>query len=227
VVRDPPRKSEQATHWAVCSRVRRAQRRRLREPTACTERRFRNGRRLHCLWLSSPQRKRSRVLVAPSSGDPKAMEGRGRRGRRGGGYDQRRASRKLDDHQKTRNLRGDSPKNDEGMELSIFSLGSDCSKCASVAHNRSICFGFMISRNRMPTISTRSRLEVLSWYFVWMRWTGRGTRGRLGYLLSSYTLVYYWSRFYLLPTWAGQHSLCVWESHTLKIVLPELQPLES
>ena len=67
MVRDPPRKSAEATYRAICSRGQRAQRRR-REPTACTERRFRNGRRWrYSVWIFGSQRQRLRRLLAESS----------------------------------------------------------------------------------------------------------------------------------------------------------------
>lgn len=73
MVRDPPRKSEQATYRAVCSRGRRAQRRR-REPATCTEWRLRNGRRWPLrLRVHGPQRKRRRRILEPvptSRGSP-------------------------------------------------------------------------------------------------------------------------------------------------------------
>jgi hypothetical protein len=66
VVRDPPRKSEQACRAAVrCSRRQRAQRRRPSKcGTACTERRQRNDRReRHRIRLPGTQRqRRQRVL---------------------------------------------------------------------------------------------------------------------------------------------------------------------
>ena len=215
MVRDPPRKSEQATHWAVCSRVRRAQRRRVREPTACTERRFRNGRRLNCLWLSRPQWKRNRVLVAPSSGDRSTKDGSRGIHRPGKTWE------KLLDHQKMSNLRTSYlSRIHEEMGLKTCLLKSDCSDC------QSICCGVIMRGNGILVVSTRCHLEVLSQDSVRIGWTEKGTRGLFGYLLSSYTLDYYWSRFYLLLTRADRHSLCDWESNRLKIALPMLQPLE-
>lgn len=72
MVRDPPRKSEQACRAVRCSRGQRAQRRRRSKFGACIERRQRNGRRRrHSLWIHGPQRKRLRRVLenaVPSSG---------------------------------------------------------------------------------------------------------------------------------------------------------------
>ncbi|EUC44463.1 hypothetical protein COCMIDRAFT_98149 [Bipolaris oryzae ATCC 44560] len=80
--------------------------------------------------------------------------------------------------------------------------------------------------NRILVVSTRRHLEVLPQDSVQTGWAEKGTRGLFGYLLSSYMLDYYWSRFYLLLTRADRHSLCDWESNILKIAVPMLQPLE-
>ena len=186
MVRDPPRKSEQATHWAVCSRARWAQRRRPRESTACTEWRCRNARRHHCLWLPSPQRKRSRVLVAPSS---VTMDEEG-----GGVTLLTKASRLLSSQYLNRSGSG---KNEEETELRILSLASDWSECASVAYGRWIHLGlWKHGDNRTHTISTRRHHDVLSRGNVRAGWIVKeGTRG-LRYLFSSSSLDYYWSRFF-------------------------------
>jgi hypothetical protein len=75
VVRDPPRKSEQACRAVRGSRRQRAQPRRPNKcGTACIERRQRNGRRQrHRLRISGTQRKRLRRILgyaAPCPGSP-------------------------------------------------------------------------------------------------------------------------------------------------------------
>lgn len=200
MVRDPPRKSEQATHWAVCSRARRAQRRRLRESTACTECRIRNGRRHHGLWISSPQRKRSRVLGELGSDGPTQ---RGNDHQTGASIGQR------DD----RDWSG-LPKYDEETERRNFWLGSDCWKCASMAHSRGIYLGVMRRRNRIHVFLTRCRLEVLFCDHVRMLRVGRSTHERRGYLYSSYLLDYYWSRFFPLCSHGPNNIRYVSGNHT-------------
>ncbi|EUC35981.1 hypothetical protein COCVIDRAFT_41088 [Bipolaris victoriae FI3] len=76
--------------------------------------------------------------------------------------------------------------------------------------------------NRILVVSTRCHLEVLSQDSIRIGWTEKDTCGRFGYLLSSCTLDYYWSRFYLLLTRADRHSLCDWESNILKTASPML-----
>lgn len=70
MVRDPPRKSAEAIFRAVCSRGQRAQCKR-REPTACTERRCRNGRRWRYRFrvLCTQRQWLSRLLAVSSPGD--------------------------------------------------------------------------------------------------------------------------------------------------------------
>ncbi len=69
MVRDPPRKSAEASRRAVqCSWGQRAQRRRRRKPATCSEWRLRNGRRRqHCFRIHGPQRERIRRLLNAES----------------------------------------------------------------------------------------------------------------------------------------------------------------
>lgn len=197
MVRDPPRKSEQATHWAVrFIRVRRA--RRPRESTACTERRLRNGRRRHRLWIHGPQRKWERVLVDSGSG---------------GQHGTRRVERRLHravvqhiDHRKGMRSR----MNEEEMGLLIPLLWSDCHKCATVAQSRRIIFG--VTRRGMdvhksiagsnPRILLRNGLRLTG--------VGQHTHGQPQYLFDSCSSLDCWSRSFFLLTRASQHSLYFW-----------------
>lgn len=82
MVRDPPRKSEQACRAVRCSRGQRGQPRRPSKcGTACIERRQRNGRRQrHCLRIHSTQRKWQRRVLGnaePCPGDRERCQVRG------------------------------------------------------------------------------------------------------------------------------------------------------
>lgn len=72
MVRDPPRKSEQACRAVRCSRCQRAQPRRPNKSgTACIERRQRNGRRQrHRLRIHSAQRQRQRRILGHAEPGP-------------------------------------------------------------------------------------------------------------------------------------------------------------
>jgi hypothetical protein len=76
VVRDPPRKSEQACRAVRCSRCQRAQPRRPNKSgTACIERRQRDGRRQrHRLRIHSAQRQRQRRVLGHAEPGPRQYE---------------------------------------------------------------------------------------------------------------------------------------------------------
>jgi hypothetical protein len=74
VVRDPPRKSEQACR-VRCSWDRRAQPRRPSKCGPCIERRQRNGRRQrHRLWIHRTQRERLRRILGNAASCPDGPE---------------------------------------------------------------------------------------------------------------------------------------------------------
>lgn len=126
MVRDPPRKSEQATHWAVCRRARRAQLRRPREPRACTEQRLRDGRRQSsCLWVPNdphPQWERQPRLLAESGSSSRIEE------REGCGYLGRSYVRQSD------YWKGGIKE----MELGTPWQGSECMKERSAAYTQKV-----------------------------------------------------------------------------------------
>jgi hypothetical protein len=75
VVRDPPRKSEQASRAVRCSWDRRAQPRRPSKCGPCIERRQRNGRgQRHRLWIPSTQRERFRRILGNAAPCPGGLE---------------------------------------------------------------------------------------------------------------------------------------------------------
>ena len=183
MVRDPPRKSEQTTHWAVRFRRARWARCRSRESATCTERRLRNDRRRHGLWLHGPQRERKRVLGVSGSGD--------QRGTRRGGRRLREAEAVV--YQPDRR-KGNSPEGGVVVESRIPSLWPDCNKCATVAHSRWIMFEIIRGRMQMHKYSDVLRLVEV----------GQDIHGQPRYLLA---LPDCWSRYFFLLTRALQHSL--------------------
>ena len=195
MVRDPPRKSEQATHWAVrFIRVRRA--RRPRESTACTERRLRDGRRRHRLWIHGPQRERERVLVDSGSGSQ---------------YEAKRTRTRLqkafvrhNDYRKGRRSR----KNEEETGLLIPSLWSDCNKRTTVAHSRRIMFEVMRRGTDLHKCFVGCHPRILLRNGLRLAGVGEDTYGRPQYLFDSCSLLGCWSRSLFLLTRASQHSLC-------------------
>jgi hypothetical protein len=166
VVRDPPRKSEQATRWAVqCNRDRRAQRRRPREPTTCTERRLRNGRRWYRLRIHGPQRERQRRVL----GGRVESRSRGRK------RQSRSASEWRINHCKGREWRHELERS-EGSE--------DCMKGLSVATIRRTTFGVRRSKIWAHDYSAGPS-EDLDCEGVRIGWVGQGTCGQRYLLLSS------------------------------------------
>lgn len=117
MVRDPPRKSEQATCRAIQCRAKRGQLSRCREPATCTEWRLRNGRRWqHRFRIHGPQRERIRRLLNAKSSS-------------GGQLRRSRSSRDLmsASQQVTfKNTRQASLMTAEEKELRNWSLDSDC-----------------------------------------------------------------------------------------------------
>lgn len=207
VVRDPPRKSEQATHWAVrFIRVRRA--RRPRGSTACTEWRLRNGRRRHRLWIHGPQRKRERVLVDSGSD--------GQHGTRR--IEQRllRASVLHLDHWKGRRSR----MNEEETGILIPLLWSDCHKRATVAYSRRIMFKVMRRGTDVHKSIAGSHPRILLRKGLRLAGVGQDTHGQPRYLFDSCSSLGYWSRSFFLLTRASQHSLHSWaQCHSFRNAL--------
>lgn len=108
MVRDPPRKSEQASRAVRSRREQRAQC--SQSGTACTERRQRHGRRRrNCLRIHGPQRQRlRRVLTASGAGGQAAYYWESSQSRDPSTDQSRRSSSQTDwhlDHRKRRRRR--------------------------------------------------------------------------------------------------------------------------
>jgi hypothetical protein len=190
VVRDPPRKSEQATHWAVRLRRARRARCRSRESTACTEWRLRNDRRRHRFRIHGPQRERQRLLGVSGSGGQY-------RARRVGGRSQEAFLLEYC-HRKGRR----SQKKGGGTRLRTPSLWLDCNKRATVAHSRWIVFEVTRRGMEAHKYSDGSRLAGV----------GQNTHGQPRYLFA---LPDCWSRYFFLLTRALQHSLYPLDRNTI------------
>jgi hypothetical protein len=195
VVRDPPRKSEQATHWAVrFLRARRA-RCRPRESTTCTERRLRNGRRRHRLWIPGPQRERERVLAESGSGGQHESKREGRR--------LQRACVWRDNHRKGKS----SHRNEEETGSRTPSLWSDCNSRATVASSRWIVFWVIRRGSKVHRYLNGSNPEILQRNGLRLAEVGQDTYGQPRYLFASCSVPDCWSRSFFLLTRASQHSL--------------------
>ena len=191
MVRDPPRKSEQATHWAVCRRARRAQLRRPREPRACTEHRLGNGRRQSsCLWVSNHSyaqwKRQSRLLAESSAGSQK--EEREEYGHLRRSFVRQRDYRKGGIQE---------------MELEVAWLGSECMTWNRVNHTRRVTC-------RVLWWDTELHIYFVGSHSTILFWDGLGTEGVAQYTcarryLWTSSLLDYCIRSFLI---LGSHELC-------------------